>query len=232
MPYTKPSDERQCHATSQRSHERCREWAMRGKQVCYYHGGKNLTGTALPQTRRGKYSKELPAELLERYHEAINDPDLLSMRNEIGLLDTRLSQLIKRVGNGESAKAWDGINEAFGALQVAIRLNDAQLLQKSLIQLERLVVRGGSDYAAWHDIDQLLDSRRRLVESEQKYLISQNQVITSEQAMVFVRALTTAVKEHVTDPGVLDAIQREFVRLTAIPDRNQLIPSDSSSASS
>lgn len=40
----------QCKAKSKRSKQRCLKWAMRGKDVCHFHGGKSKGA----KTREGK----------------------------------------------------------------------------------------------------------------------------------------------------------------------------------
>lgn len=40
-----------CKATSKRTHQRCKQPAMKGKAVCYYHGGKSA-GPSTPAGRK------------------------------------------------------------------------------------------------------------------------------------------------------------------------------------
>ena len=63
---------------------------------CNLHGGKTPIGAALPQFKTGRYSKYLPARLAERYHEAERDPELLSLRSELALVQARLAELISK----------------------------------------------------------------------------------------------------------------------------------------
>lgn len=42
--------EKQCRAHSKRSNRRCRNWALRGKNVCRFHGGKSKG----PKTQEGR----------------------------------------------------------------------------------------------------------------------------------------------------------------------------------
>ena len=72
----------------------CQKYEMVGRNGCELHGGKSLRGADSGTYRTGKYSKYLPAHLLEKYHEASNDPDLLSLHSGIALVDTRLADLL------------------------------------------------------------------------------------------------------------------------------------------
>lgn len=76
----------QCSAKSKRTGKQCRAKAMANGK-CYHHGGSAKKGLALPQTKHGRYSKDLPTRLLSRYEEAISDPELLNLSAEIALTD-------------------------------------------------------------------------------------------------------------------------------------------------
>ncbi len=82
----------QCKAKSKRTGERCKARAMRGKQVCYHHGGMS---TGRPVTH-GRYSRSLQSlaakNLLETYEYNKTDPDPLNLLSEIALLRTWLQE--------------------------------------------------------------------------------------------------------------------------------------------
>src|SRR5579863_9488305 len=92
-----PSEDRQCAAHSKRSGSRCRKWAMRGHTVCRNHGALSPRGVASPAFKTGRYSRSLPARLVGRYQEAVADPELLSLRDDLALIDSRTSALLQRV---------------------------------------------------------------------------------------------------------------------------------------
>lgn len=61
---------------------------------CRIHGGATPSGIALPQFRTGRYSKALPGGLRERYEQALGDEELLSLRDEVALLDARIAETL------------------------------------------------------------------------------------------------------------------------------------------
>jgi hypothetical protein len=87
---------RQCEATSKRSGERCRKHAMRGRNVCMSHGGKTPRGAASPHFKTGRYSRSLPGRLVAAYEEALSDPRLLSLRDDIALTDAMLMETLSQ----------------------------------------------------------------------------------------------------------------------------------------
>jgi len=196
----------------------CRNWAMPNGR-CRMHGGMTPGGMALPQFKHGRYSKYLPARLVDRYQAGRSDPELLAMRDEIAALDARLSELLERVDSGESGLLWTSLRAAWTELQEARRAKDNLKLAAALTRVGDLIEQGFDDRAAWADVLALFQDRRRLVESERRRLVDLQQMITAEQAMVFLAAITDAVKKHVDDRDTLAAISADLIRLTVAPSR-------------
>lgn len=212
----------QCNAKSKRTGEQCRARAVIGSTKCYHHGGKTPKGVASPNYQTGRYSKYLPARLLERYEESAADGELLALREEIALLDSRLADLLKRVDSGEAGQAWKDAKAAHRKLTLALQTKDTQGMLTAVSELEAAIGKGHGDYLAWNEIQTTLDQRRRLVESERKRLVDMQQMVTSEQAMLLVTALLDAVRKNVHDRDTLTAVQAEFIRLTTQSDRQRL----------
>lgn len=203
----------QCQAKNKKTGEQCRRRAVTGKQVCQVHGGVSLSGPASGTFKTGRYSKVLPVRLAARYQEAASDPDLLALREDIALLDSRLADVLGRVDTGEAGSLWRLARDEFATLDAAIKDSDAKALTASMGRLRGLLGKGVSDYAAWGEIGDLLEQRRKLVESERKRLVELQQMMTTEQAMTLVAALGNIIRTHVTDRTTLQAISAELTNL-------------------
>lgn len=203
-----------CGAKNKRG-EPCQRKPMTNGR-CYMHGGATPTGAALPQFKTGRYSKVLPARLAERYEAALADGSLLELREEIGLVDTRLADLITRVESGESGDVWRLLRAAFTEFNKARSAGKVPEMTQHLTTIEGLIVRGLADYAAWQDISNTLEQRRKLVESERKRLVEMQQMITAEQAMVMLAAIIDTVRRNVSDRGALAAISADITRLITV----------------
>jgi hypothetical protein len=107
----------QCKAQSKLSGERCKRWVTPGRDVCRFHGGKVPRGPALPQFRHGRYSRFLPSRLAATYQTAAKDPELLSLRRELALVDARLDDLLQRVDTGESGALWAPLGQEWVAFR-------------------------------------------------------------------------------------------------------------------
>jgi hypothetical protein len=176
------------------------------------HGGAALSGMALPQFKTGRYSKVLPTRLLDRYHEALADRDLLALTDEIAVVNARLGELIGQLDSGGQTEKWEAITMALDFCDAAILSKDLQGLQGHLAAMREVVKQGEADGLRWEEIGNWMERARRLRETEQRRLVAMQQMITSEQAMTLVAALTMAVKTHVHDPTALRAINDEFNR--------------------
>jgi len=164
-----------------------------GARTCYRHGGRTRTGLAHPSLTAGRYSRSLPVRLAARYEESLQDPDLLSLRDEVAALDARIHEVMQGLDTGESGGIWRDLRDAHGRGESAT--------------VSVLIERGATEAEAWSELLTLLEQRRRLVESERKRLVELHQVLTIDQAMDMLARVVLAVREHVTDRTALAGIQ-------------------------
>lgn len=184
---------------------------------CHKHGGATPSGIASPQFKTGRYSKYLPARLAGRYQEAVSDPELMGLRDDIGLLDTRIAQVVVALDTGESRESWVALMAAVSSLEDQWQklLDDGEPpedMERTVESIGRLVRSGLSEGYVWSEIRALLKERAGLVASEQKRLVDMQQYVTSEQAMTFVGALMASVRRHVSDPVALAGISADLAR--------------------
>lgn len=184
----------------------CDDWAMRGRTRCRRHGGKSLVGTAAPSYRTGKYSKYLPDRLREKYESSQTDPDLLSLRSEVALVDSRLTDLLSRVDTGESGQLWTNLKKAHEEFKLYRLAQDVPKMTLALARIETLLETGVQDIQAWREIGEQLDRRMKLAEAEHKRLVSLEQLITSEEALLIMRRVVDIITMHVSDKRALSQI--------------------------
>lgn len=210
----------QCQGKSKRTGEQCNGKAIKGRTTCRMHNGNAKRGFALPQTKDGRYSKYLPTRMLARYQQSATDPALLSLREEITLVDSRLADVLTRVDTGESGALWTKARETYKLLQKAMQAGDAAETRNQLSDLDSLLGRGVADWSAWSEIHKLLNQRKALVESERKALLDAHNAMTIDQGMVMVEALIQTVRAHVKDPAALQGISADLSRILGrAPDR-------------
>lgn len=198
-----------------RSGGRCKKPGTGVGGRCKFHGGASLVGPASPNYRTGRHSKYLPSALLERYHAAMGDPGLISLRDEVALLDGRITQLLETVGETGNLRLWKEARTKLDAFKSAgAKKGSVGAARQALQQLDDLIDAGLSDASTWEELRETLDARRKMAESETKRLKELHQTITVEQAMMLMAVLVTEVRKHVTDRNALAAIAAQVVRLT------------------
>jgi hypothetical protein len=202
-----------CKAYSRRNQGPCRSYAMRGQQVCRMHGGKSLRGPGHPNFQTGRYSMVLPSRLLARYRDAEEDTELTSLRSELALVDARLADLLSHVDTGESGARWWALMKAHRAFKRAKASGEVPRMQEALAALEMHLEAGGRDYDAWHDVQELIEQRRKLAESETRRLVTLQQMISAEQAMLLMGVIVDIIGRHITDREALSNIVTDLQRL-------------------
>ena len=203
----------QCTATSKRTHERCKANAVTGRRVCRHHGGTVARGPASVHYRHGRYSKELPPRLLERFEASVADPNQLALDREIALLDALISDVVARLDTGESGNLWASVRTHWRELRAAIDSRDAKQMAAVLNVIEGLIERGQGEQATRSELGELLDRRARLAATEARRIQMAQQSLSASEAMMLVTTLAAAVRETVRDPLVLANIEAKFARI-------------------
>lgn len=75
------------------------------------HGGRQKRGIAHHKTVTGRYSSDIPTHLASRFHASQSDPDLLNLRTDIALIDSRIGELVATLVDTPSPDTWEAITE-------------------------------------------------------------------------------------------------------------------------
>ena len=199
---------------------------MHGRTTCYYHGGVTTTlGPSSPNYTNGRYSKLLPVRLQQRYEEARVHPRLLSVAEDIAACEARLGDLFQRVDSGESGALWQTLQTTLDGFSTALGERDGATMNRHLATMRRLVTQGRDDYAAWQDIQSLWETRCKLTLTEQKTLVSMQQMITVQQLMVYFGVIVDAINRIVpayadadSTRAILADLAAEFHRISVLED--------------
>jgi hypothetical protein len=203
----------QCKAWSRRRQAQCRNRAMKGLEVCRMHGGKTPRGPASAHYKTGRHSTFLPSSMFAAYGAALHDPELMSLRQEIALVDARIIDVLKRVDTGEAGVLWSQAQDAMARFERAKAKQDVDAMHAALAEVQRLITGGTADYAAWHEVGALIEQRRKLVESEQRRLTLSAEVLSREQALALMGQVVDILRRHVPDRQVLQAIALDMQAL-------------------
>lgn len=206
-----------------RSGKSCKQIAMQNGR-CKMHGGKSLKGIASPTFKDGKHSKyiaAIPGRIKKDFEQLRERDDLLRLNDDIALIDTRILDVLRRVDAGDGA-IWKEIEKAHRAYLAARKSGDDDLIEQRITELSAVIERGVTDYQAWAEVKSLIEQRRRLVESERKRELEEQEVLTAREAAALFNALLSIIVEHVTDPSTRQRIQTAVTGLIASEHRARL----------
>ncbi len=196
-----------CQGKNRRTGGPCKANAMAGREFCRVHGGRVPRGVAHPNFRHGRRSKDLVANLQERYEEALADGKLLDLTDEIALSDAYLAEVLK---SGESGKRWKDVDKALAALEAATRSGDAAAVASKLRAMRKVVQGGIGDWAHRDEVMRRLDQRRRLVESENRRRSDSRFALTHEEMLATVAALVDIMTTKIKDRALLRLIMDDI----------------------
>ena len=202
----------QCTAKAKSTGKKCTRSAMpNGK--CYVHGGATPKGIANPNTKHGRYSKDLPTRMLADYEAERTDPEILNLSEAIAVVRARQRELFRQVDKRGAASLFNDLSQAWKEFEAAQRAKDGPAMAAIMAEVGQLIKRGAADSAKWREITALMEQERKLTETEQKRRVSMQTMLTAEKGQLLVKALLASVNAHVSDKRALAAIGADIMAL-------------------
>ncbi len=203
----------QCEGKAKTTGNRCLRVAMKERRFCKLHGGAALRGVASPSFKHGRYAKGMDYDLAQRYEQARTDPDLLSLVDEIAVLDLRLTDIVGDVEGSQLAMTWEGLKKTKGRMLAARASEDKAALVYYMNELMDQIEDGGAILAKFYEVSALFEQRRKLVDTERKHREASKLNATIEEQMYLVARLAGIIKKYVTDQKQLQSISDELIEL-------------------
>jgi uncharacterized protein YjcR len=159
-------------------------------------------GSSFPLTR-----------LASKYNEMKKDGRILSNRHSITIIDHRIMQLVERIDANDAPDRLNKLQKLWNEMRdFEMRGNEveATLIKKAIdVQFEK----AREDFLSWDQMVNILDARRKMVDSEVKVAKDIQAILTAEDAYELVAKLLASVIQVVNDPNQLKRIQYEFTRI-------------------
>ncbi len=207
-----------CTATSKRSGEQCKNYAVIGTHVCRLHGAKtSLTkrGAASPHFKTGKSGKYSGHALAgEMYRRALADPGLLTNRHEIAMLESLIHQTGTDAAGLFDAPRWKQVTDQ---CQIGLQTDNAQHQVDAFTAIEDIARRGLEAPAKVKALREMFLERARLVESQTKIEVQAGLTMNAEQVTGFVMTIAQAINDNVKDVRERDAVQAHLMRILGSP---------------
>lgn len=189
---------------------RCSQTAIKDNGRCRHHGGNSLKGRDSGTFKTGKYSKVLPDNVGARYEEVRDDEHLTDLREEIALIETRVHEVLKALDAKDSAELWSQIEEHFEKFQAANRKGETEEMAEQLRHLEHLIEEGAEQRSKWREIGELVDMKRRLVDSERRREKALQAYVPMEDFVMSMHTVDDILRRHVDDPETMREIARDL----------------------
>jgi ribosomal protein S15P/S13E len=205
----------------------CRQTELWPNGRCKYHKGGAQIGPLNPQWKHGrssKFFKGMPEHLREAYTASVSDPDIVSVRDEMGLFDARAMELLERLTTGESAVMLAVMARTVTEMadELAHDEVDVDYLDTRVAALRQLLKERARDQATWGELRETVEGRRRLADTERKLLEHKQAVVDVAELRAITAFFLTSIKTHVAE------LQggRKAINLVAADIQRLLMPKD------
>lgn len=147
----------------------------------------------------GRWGKYVPKRMLQGYLESQEDPELLNLRSDIALLDTRIKELSSGIPEQEPTPVLEKMADSIYLAMSAIKADEPNKAMAPLNKAVSMVNSRLTDKYVWQEITELIEQRRKLADTERRRLIDLQQTMTKEQAIAFAAALVTILNDTVRE---------------------------------
>lgn len=151
-------------------------------------------------------------DIAKKYQVILRNGAVMSNRHSVDLIDQRVLQLLERVDHGDVPERMGALYSLFQDVKAAQGKNEAEMYA-ALSAMDNVFESVYHDYKAWEQIVEILDMRRKLIDSEIKVVKDLKAILTAEQAKNLVGKLLAVCLEEVKDPKALRRINYRFSKL-------------------
>ena len=196
--------------------EPCGKRPMKGRDYCRNHGGRVPAGADSPNLRHGRYSKHLPQKLAERVEVAIADPNLVSLRDELALLDVLTQDALAGLDADGGPALWYELRRHWSGFEKAMAAGDLPAMREAVGTISELVGRGVADANALSTVRGLIQDRRKVARDEVQRERALDQHVTAQQAMLLAEALSATALHYIRDAGDRAAFGTDLARILGV----------------
>ncbi len=189
----------------------CLAQGRKGNGRCETHGGKSLRGPASPNFRHGEHSIYTPPpSLLADYDRLAEHRELVQHQTSIKLIDAVINDTLSEYDSGGGRDAWKSVGSARHKFQVARRSGDRVKLSESVAELEIAIEGGVGRQSRRDEIRNLLETHRKLVDSETKRYLIEAQTYSVEQMTAYMQAIGALAGRYVPEE-LKERFMEEFI---------------------
>src|SRR6266566_4780479 len=162
---------------------------------CWLHKGPRKTaGMAHGNYKHGLNSKYMPKGLRKKYQEAVEDPEWLSLQEEIATLKIRQMELIEQLG--QEPPPWVELQKLFTAYQ-----KDPKKAEHLIPILGAMINEGANalrEYRkTWLALREVIQEITKVKDAESRRLKQLDSLVSAEQVVLLFRAFMLGIKETI-----------------------------------
>lgn len=170
------------------------------------HGGKSLSGTAHPNWNHGRRSKyRLPNRLQAAFEASVDDPELVSLRSELALMDAMINEVLREL-DGVERTTWPSLVATSDAIDAAAASGDTKALRVAIDAQQALIKIGARHAAIVLDVANMLEKRSRIAAREHRRMVKLDAMVTYDEFLARLVLMMGAVREYVSDPYTISRI--------------------------
>jgi hypothetical protein len=196
----------------------CNAMAIKDRDFCKFHGGKNPTGIDSPEFRTGLWSNNrkrfstVAPELLEKIDQFRNDPELYSLRDDTAYITAILDLRAEAASHGVSLDLYEQLKDQYSVCKMA----PPEAFDKEFKNLGRLITSGIDAIKASDDVIDLIKKRSEVIETEQRMMHAKSYTLEVDQAYSLIMQVFGVVKQTIRDPDQIRAIAEGITKLLKI----------------
>ena len=212
-----------CAGKSRATGQPCKNNAEEPTKFCRFHGSRSLRGPNHPWYKHGRYSTAAPERMQDDLIRLAEDEKLLELNDELALLKARALDMLKRADSGESGVAWKALQKEARALRAALRADEPNFTAIAIKAetILQIALEGGADWDTWHELQATILNVTRVAESQRKYRLEEQQMISLDAAYALMASLVDVVRRTVPDERVIDRVTDEFERIASAQSYKQ-----------
>ena len=159
-------------------------------------------------------SSQFPVtRLAAKFNQVQKDGRILSNRKSIDVVDVRITQLLERIDVNDAPDRLARLYQLWNEYSDSLNAGRTTEAMQKRGALDDEFEKANTDYAAWRQMFDALDLRRKMVESEVKVLKEIHAIMTAEDAYELTAKLLAAVMRVVDDPKKMKQVQYEFTSI-------------------
>lgn len=166
---------------------------------CKHHGGASLTGASHSRFKTGQYSSYMPERLMEKYYNVIEDEDLISVKSDIAVITARIAELLQESDKTIGKVDFEELLFVYNKWQSLASAGQKEKASVERIRFESLLGNVQKDLSIWTEIQNALELKRRLSDTERRRMTDLSLFIPVDKVMNMFAAVANIVKQRVEE---------------------------------